>query len=385
MKNPSPHHATPGEFSASHSSSIPCAFVLALLRDNQIGPNWAALWKELSATMKKLAVLLALLFTFTTASFADIVVLHDGRSYSGTFTGAPGGKLVFKDMQGIQYTFPLAQVQSIVFSNLADHITLRGGHAYKGQLVGVTTLPFNGQNGISYVFPLADVTTIIFSEQASPSAPMTTASMGQPGSAMAGGGMVSAPGSASMMDASPMANGAPGAATTRNSIIIPSGTQIDVRTDVPIDTTKDTAGIQYNATIQNNVRDSMGAVTIPAGTRAKLQVVDASQGGIHGQAYALDLYSINVNGMTYRVDSSSVGGQEGVGLNKRTALFGGGGLALGSLLGAAFGGGKGAAIGALAGGIGGIGAQIFTHGKTVKVPAETVLSFQLQRTLVMHP
>ena len=326
--------------------------------------------------MKKLAVVLALLFAFTTASFADIVVLHDGRSYSGTFSGAPGGKLVFKDMQGIQYTFPLAQVQSIVFSNLADHITLRSGHAYKGQLIGITKLPFNGENGVSYVFPLADVTTIIFAEQASPSSPMTTANMGPAG----------AMGSA----AAAMNNGATAgygrrAATTRNSIIIPSGTPIEVRTDAPIDTTRDTAGMQYPATIQNNVRDSMGAISIPAGTRAKLQVVDASQGGMHGQAYALDLYSITVNGTPYLVDTSSVGGQQGLGLNKRTALFGGGGLALGSLLGAAFGGGKGAAIGALAGGVAGLGAQVLTHGKTVKVPAETVLSFQLQRTLVLHP
>ncbi len=323
--------------------------------------------------MKKLALVLALLFAFSTATFADIVVLHDGRSYSGSFTGAPGGKLVFKDMQGIQYTFPVSQVQSIVFSNLADHITLRSGHAYKGQLVGITTLPFNGQNGISYVFPLSDVTTIIFAEQASPSAPMTSASMG---SAMAGNAMNAVGGITG--------RAARTAATTRNSILVPSGTQIDVRTDVPIDTTKDTAGMQYAATIQNNVRDSMGAISIPAGTRAELQVVDASQGGIHGQAYALDLYSIRLNGATYLVDSSSVGGQEGVGLNKRTALFGGGGLALGSLLGAAFGGGKGAAIGALAGGLGGLGTQILTHGKTVKVPAESILNFQLQRTLVLH-
>ncbi len=319
--------------------------------------------------MKKLAVVLALLFAFSTASFADIVVLHDGRSYSGTFSGAPGGKLVFKDMQGIQYTFPMAQVQSIVFSNLADHITLRSGHAYKGQLIGITKLPFNGENGISYVFPISDVTTIIFAEQASPSSPMTTANMG-PANAMNNGAV---------------AGYGRRTATSRNSIIIPSGTPIEVRTDAPIDTTKDTAGMQYDATIQNNVRDSMGSISIPAGTRAKLQVVDASQGGIHGQAYALDLYSIQVNGTTYLVDSSSVGGQQGLGMNKRTALFGGGGLALGSLLGAAFGGGRGAAIGALAGGLGGLGAQVLTHGKTVKVPAETILSFQLQRTLVLHP
>ncbi len=312
--------------------------------------------------MKKLVLVLLLgfLFTFSSASYADIVVLHDGRSYSGAFTGAPSGKLVFKDMQGIQYTFPIAQVQSIVFSNVADHITLRSGHAYKGQLVGLTTLSMNGESGISYVFPLSDVTTLIFSEQASPSAPMTTATMGP---AMAG---------------SP-------AGPERSSIVVPSGTQIDVRTDVRIDTSKDTAGMRYPATIQNNIRDSQGIIAIPAGTPAELQVVDASQGGMHGQAYALDLYAIRVNGQVYMVDSSSVGGQEGVGMNKRTALFGGGGLALGSLLGAAFGGGEGAAIGAVAGGVGGLGTQIFTHGKTVKVPAESVLNFQLERTLVLNP
>ncbi len=326
--------------------------------------------------MKKLAGILVLFFAFTTASFADIVVLHDGRSYSGTFTGAPTGKLLFKGMHGTQYTFPLAQVQSIVFSNVADHITLRGGHAYSGQVVGLSTVPFNGQNGISYVFPLADVTTIIFAEQPSPSAPMENAFMGQPGQLMANGAPVA--------DGA-VAYGPSGAANMGNSIVVPAGTQIDVRTDVPIDTTKDTLGMKYDATVQNNVRDSRGVIMVPAGTRAKLQVIDASQGGIHGQAYAVDLYGILVNGTPYLVDSSSVGGQEGVGLNKRTALFGGGGLALGSLLGAAFGGGTGAAIGALAGGAGGIGTQIFTHGKTVKIPAETILSFQLQRTLVLHP
>ncbi len=350
--------------------------------------------------MKKLAGILVLLFAFTTAAFADIVVLHDGRSYSGTFAGAPSGTLVFKGVHGTQYTFPLAQIQSIVFSNVGDHITLRGGHAYRGQLVGLTTLPFNGQNGISYVFPLADVTTVIFAEQPSPSAPMENASMGQAGEPMAEGQMAGAQMAGApmtegqmagaQMAGGQMANGAmaygpSGAANMRNAIVVPAGTQIDVRTDVPIDTTRDTAGMEYAATVQNNVRDSTGVVSIPAGTRAKLQVIDASQGGIHGQAYAVDLYAVLVNGTPYRVDSSSVGGQEGVGLNKRTALFGGGGLALGSLLGAAFGGGTGAAIGALAGGAGGIGTQMFTHGKTVKIPAETVLSFQLQRTLVLHP
>jgi len=59
----------------------------------------------------------------------------------------------------------------------------------------------------------------------------------------------------------------------------------------------------------------------------------------------------------------------------------GGGAALGTLLGAIAGGGKGAAIGAVAGAGAGGTAQVLTKGKTVKVPAETILRFQLDRPL----
>ncbi len=59
----------------------------------------------------------------------------------------------------------------------------------------------------------------------------------------------------------------------------------------------------------------------------------------------------------------------------------GGGAALGTLLGAIAGGGKGAAIGAVAGGAAGGTAQVLTRGKQVRVPAETILSFQLEKPL----
>ncbi|MDE3188405.1 MAG: hypothetical protein KGM96_12905 [Acidobacteriota bacterium] len=72
-------------------------------------------------------------------------------------------------------------------------------------------------------------------------------------------------------------------------------------------------------------------------------------------------------------------------MNRKTAEYAGGGAALGALLGAAFGGGRGAGIGALAGVGGGALTQLLTHGKQVKVPAETILNFQLVQTLVLHP
>ena len=42
-------------------------------------------------------------------------------------------------------------------------------------------------------------------------------------------------------------------------------------------------------------------------------------------------------------------------------------------------------IGAGAGGAGGLLTQIFTRGKSVKVPAESVMTFRLDRTLVLRP
>jgi uncharacterized protein YcfJ len=63
----------------------------------------------------------------------------------------------------------------------------------------------------------------------------------------------------------------------------------------------------------------------------------------------------------------------------------GGGAAIGGLLGAIFGGGRGAGIGAAAGGGGGFITQLFTRGKQVKVPAETVLHFRLEKPLVLQP
>jgi hypothetical protein len=47
--------------------------------------------------------------------------------------------------------------------------------------------------------------------------------------------------------------------------------------------------------------------------------------------------------------------------------------------------GRGAGIGALAGAGGGAVTQLFTRGKEIKVPAETTMTFELERTLVMHP
>jgi len=164
---------------------------------------------------------------------------------------------------------------------------------------------------------------------------------------------------------------------------IPSGTEITVRTDEPIDAdiqNADTSHL-YRGTVSKDVLGANGRVLIPRGSRASLAAIRDNN------ALTVDLRSIRVNGVRYTVDSADVqaGDQkEGVGKNKRTGKYVGGGAAAGALIGAIAGGGKGAAIGALAGGAAGAGAQTLTRGKKLSVPAESNLTFRLQNGLRME-
>lgn len=164
---------------------------------------------------------------------------------------------------------------------------------------------------------------------------------------------------------------------------IPSGTEITVRTDEPIDAdiqNADTSHL-YRGTVSKDVLGSDGRVLIPRGSRASLAAIRDNN------ALTVDLRSIRVNGVRYTVDSADVqaGDQkQGVGKNSRTGKYVGGGAAAGAIIGAIAGGGKGAAIGALAGGAAGAGAQTLTRGKKLSVPAESNLTFRLQHGLRME-
>jgi hypothetical protein len=163
--------------------------------------------------------------------------------------------------------------------------------------------------------------------------------------------------------------------------VVPSGSEIKLRNDETIQATRSNAGRTYAASVSENVTDANGNVIIPKGSRATLM---ATKGASNDQV-ELALKSLTVNGHKYTVASNSVarnaGGKEGVGKNKRTAKYVGGGALAGTLIGAIAGGGKGAAIGALAGGAAGAGAQTLTKGKEIKIPAESEMTFKLNNDL----
>jgi hypothetical protein len=163
---------------------------------------------------------------------------------------------------------------------------------------------------------------------------------------------------------------------------ISSGEEIKVRTDQAITADPSNVGHTYTATVSQDVKDSSGNVAIPKGSQAVLAAVQ----GDKSNEVALDLQSVTVNGRSYSLSSADVktSAKEGVGKNKRTAKYVGGGALAGTLIGALAGGGKGAAIGALAGGAAGAGAQTLTKGGKVNIPAESELSFKLAQDLQMR-
>lgn len=168
------------------------------------------------------------------------------------------------------------------------------------------------------------------------------------------------------------------AQTTR---VVPEGTEIKVRTDTAIPA-KPAANAKYAGTISSDVSSQSGAVVIPRGSRAQLVAMPTAD----GKDTDLDLRSVTVSGKRYLLETSTQAksSPEGLGVNKRTGKYVGGGAAVGAVLGALLGGGKGAAIGALVGGAGGAGAQVFT-GRKKELPAETELSFKLAQNLQMRP
>lgn len=159
--------------------------------------------------------------------------------------------------------------------------------------------------------------------------------------------------------------------------VVPSGTEIKVRTDQQISATTANAGHRYSGSVAEAVNDASGNAIIPRGAPAQLTAIK------DGSKVALDLTSVSVNGRRYMIESK--GYKEGsLGANKTTAKYAGGGALAGTLIGALAGGGKGALIGAVAGGAAGAGAQVLTKGKNLNIPAETVLTFKTAQDLQMR-
>jgi hypothetical protein len=239
----------------------------------------------------------------------------------------------------------------------AARLTLRDGTVVYGQFISGTSdnIVFQDDNGVRRQFGLHQVRGIDFDNAAGPA----TTPRGESNSA-------------NRIDRN-----------RREFAVLPAGTSITVRNDQDINSQNTAEGHTFPASIVEDVTDSNGNVAIPRGSRATLIVRRINEGGtLTSGNYVLDLDSVTVNGRRYVVSTEDIEtGEKGIGKNKRTGEYVGGGAVLGTLLGAIAGGGKGAAIGAIAGAAAGGGAQVLTKGKELRVPAETALHFRLDQPL----
>ncbi len=165
----------------------------------------------------------------------------------------------------------------------------------------------------------------------------------------------------------------------------PAGTEISVRTEESIDSAAAVEGQTYAGEVTSDVLDGAKDVVIPRGSNAQIVIKSASKGGRFRGAsdLVLDLQSVSIGGQQYALSTTDLEetGRNGLGANKRTAEFVGGGAAIGAVIGAIAGQGKGAAIGASSGAGAGALGEILTKGGSIKIPAESVLTFKLDKPL----
>ena len=162
-----------------------------------------------------------------------------------------------------------------------------------------------------------------------------------------------------------------------SAITIPAKTEIEVRLDQSIATSRVASGDPFSATVAAPVVVS-GQTVIPEGAPVKGRVVSVHEGGrLRGVAkLRLALESVEVDGNYYDLHTTTYV-RFGRNHKKRNWEIIGGGSGGGALLGALLGGGKGALIGAPIGAGAGVTGAALTGKKDVVIPAETAMTFQL--------
>lgn len=168
------------------------------------------------------------------------------------------------------------------------------------------------------------------------------------------------------------------------TVVIPAGTDIQVRVNQDLGSKISRSGDTFSATVVHPVTVN-GQVVIPQDSRAEGLVVDAKPlGRFAGAAkLALRLERVTVGNHSFPVMTSSIASVE-KGKGRRTGIMAGGGGALGAIIGGIAGGGKGALIGGLAGAGAGTAGSAFTGNKNIVIPAETLLTFRTSQRITMQ-
>jgi hypothetical protein len=167
-----------------------------------------------------------------------------------------------------------------------------------------------------------------------------------------------------------------GAWAQQRMVTVPAGTRLLVRMVDSIDAGRSRAGTLFTARLQGNLVVNNMTVA-PDGSMVHGRIVQSSGAGrVAGRSQLeLQLSDIMVNGTAFPVISSdySVQGSNALGSTARRGIGGAGlGAAIGAISGNA---GRGAAIG----GIGGGASSLISRGEQINIPSGTLLEFRLQQ------
>ena len=261
-------------------------------------------------------------------------------------------------------------------------VYLKNGSKVPGSIVASTQtdMVVAGDDGIERRIPLTQIKSVEYNEGPTPKSARLSSRQAAP-SATAG---VEGAAPAQSQGPAPTDQQAAPPVVTR-TYELPAGSEISVRTNEAIDSGTAAERQTFDAQVTRDARDANGDVVIPKGSEARIVIKSASKGGRFRGAsdLVLDMQSVTINGQLYSIDTADISqqGKAGLGANKRTAIYTGGGAALGAIIGAIAGRGKGAAIGAGTGAGAGVLTQTLTKGGAIKVPAESVLTFSLDKPL----
>ena len=279
-----------------------------------------------------------------------------------------------KDIMRLKLKYGLLVALTLAASMAwADSLQLKNGSLIKGKFLGGTATEISFQVGSTVQkYNVADIVSLTFDSEGgasapAPQTPSAPAPQSQSSASQPQSSLPDDPGTDAHVEVKPA------------FLTIPAGTQISVRTIDSIDSTENSVGDRFEAsleeplTLDGNVVVGRDALVYGRLTQSK------ESGTFTGRSeLRLELTGIIVNGKMVPVATGEYevkGKSQGASTAKRTI----GGAALGAIIGGVADGGQGAAIGAGAGAGAGAASEIIIRGDQVKVPSETVLDFTLEQ------
>jgi len=333
---------------------------------------------------------IALALVVSTAGYADIIRMKNGRVINGTYLGGTPREVKIQVGDNIE-TLQVADIVRIEFAG-ADQ-----GSSDPGDRPVLRRAPSADDNSGQPTLHRADSSsadndpgrpTLRRADSAPPPPPpdddrptLRRADDSGPVSSSSGGQPVAIlrPDSTGPSAASTAATVAP----QPQPVQVPAGTNFVVRMIDPVDSSTGSVGQTYRASMDQPISIN-GQEVIPRGADVTVKLVNDEQSGrLTGKTVlTLQLASVRVNGRAVDINTQNIT-RESDSRGKKTATMAAGGAILGAVIGGIAGGGKGAAVGAGAGGAAGAGAEAVTKGERVKIPSETLLTFVLDNPVTI--